>query len=144
MAAAMLIRFQDWETRLLDAMEATKDVLCQYGDHDCCKSAARLIHAMTGVDFSADFPPYAQRKKAFRIIARNGGFERMLESIATKYNLEEVPPTMARRGDPVMVQTERGMAAGIVDLTGKRIIIPAGRGWAFISVQHASRAWRLG
>lgn len=141
---ATLTRFQDWEARLMAEMEATAHVLCQYGEHDCCKSAARLIAAMTGVDISADFPVYTQRKKAFRIIARNGGFDRMLAAIAAKYKLEEVPPTMARRGDPVMLATERGMAAGIVDLTGKRIIIPAGRGWTFVPISHASRAWRLG
>lgn len=137
------VRYQDWDQRLFKAEKELANAEMQYGDFDCCLATVKLLESMTGVNYAAGIKGYKNRKGARSIIAQYGSLDQLVESIAAEHKLQEVPVNFAHRGDPVIVEHNLGRSLGLIDLTGRSIIVAQGRGFTRVPRHMAERAWRL-
>lgn len=137
------MRHEAWPEILADEIQAARGRPFQWGTHDCCAFAARVVHALTGVDFMGAFPAYDNAAGARRIITVCDG----LEAMVTQCLGEPVAPLCAQRGDVCLVALptpgEHGAhALGICD--GARVVLacpPAGIVQAPLKL--AVRAWKV-
>lgn len=103
---------------------------------------------MTGVDPAASLRGiYHDRKDAYALLFRVTGkksFDAAIRALAAEFNFRPVRPTMARRGDIVILKDDaRQKALGIVDLDGRFVIGSTVDGLVRLPLTRASRAWRV-
>lgn len=138
-------KFPDWEERFIKVLEELRTTEYEYGTHDCCISVANCVLAITGVDLASEFRGYNSEKEAGAFKKTHKGVLGIAKKIMKDYSCEEVPRLFAQRGDIVLIKSvEVGMVAGIVDLSGRRILTAAKIGWHTWPLEAAQRAWRLG
>lgn len=138
-------RLDNWPELFRAAKLARSHTHFGYGVHDCCQAAAYLLDTMTAYNFAALFPRYKCRKQAIRLLLKEGGLDRLVERLAREHMVPECAPLEARRGDPTLVTTNNlGPAVGVVDLCGRWVLVPAGRGWGYLPMDRIERAWRVG
>lgn len=130
-------RREDWPEILAVQIKAAEMRPFCWGSHDCCAFAARVVQAMTGVDFMADFPEYADEARAQALIAEYGG----VQGIAGLCLGAPIAPAFAQRGDVVLMPTEKGDALGIC--IDHRAVFASGRGLAFCPMAACRQAWRV-
>lgn len=133
-----LVRYVDWVSRLMDVLNEHAQDEFEYGIHDCCKFAAMVVEAMTGVNFSKDFS-YSGEDEATTLMEKHGG----VGGIATKL-LGKGGPRF-RRGDIVMADIGEGDALGIC--VGPKLAFAAKpQGIVYIdrSAIEVKKAWMVG
>ena len=142
----MIRRFEDWPARLGDALAAASRRRFEYGKHDCCLAAVDVVLAITGTDLAADFRGYKGAAAAAKVLRKHGGVAGIAEAIAKRHLIPEVHPGLAQRGDVVIVEAAGRPALGIVDPTGREVVVAhrRRRGWATRPVGCVERAWRIG
>jgi hypothetical protein len=140
-----LKRHENWPARLGAAIEAARVRGFEWGKNDCCLFAANAIQAMTGIDPAAGFRGYASARGAAARLKEYGGVAALAATQARRFGWPEVAPAAARRGDVVLVEDAAGEALGVVDLSGRWVLQPAGGGLAARPLMPAGlRAWRVG
>lgn len=139
-----LRRLRDWETRLEAEMRARSAMPFAWGRHDCAMCAAGAIRAMTGVDLAKPLHGYKTARGARFRLDRHGGLGGLAEAVAVRFVMAECAPRKARRGDVVLIETERGEALGIVWLNGREAMVADEAGIEALPVALATRAWRVG
>lgn len=132
------MRFEQWPELMAEAIEGARKRPFSWGSHDCCAFAARVVTAMTGRDFMADFGAYQSETEAAALLAANGG----VRGIAAACLGAPIPPLCAQRGDVVVIDTEAGEALAICD--GALVISAAPRGVTLFKLDRALAAWRVG
>ena len=146
---APLARLPGWDQALAAAREAGEGRAFRWGRFDCCLAACDLIRAMCGRDPAQGLRGYATRTEAEAIIAQAGGFEAMIAGLARRWGCEEIQPGFAARGDAVLLgshgemQLPGGLALGVVDLCGRKVLLPGRRGWHRAPIGAALRAWAI-
>jgi len=137
-------RHNDWPSRLLRAVEEHRCKPFSWGESDCCLFVCDCILAMTGHDPAAPFRGrYRTALGAYRALRRycGGG----LGEIAAACGYAEVSPSMAQRGDVVLVNAPEcqpgGKALGIC--LGVHIATQSAFGLIFEPRARALRAWRI-
>jgi hypothetical protein len=114
---------------------------------DCGLFTAGALEAMTGVDLGARFRgKYAGNISAEKAMRRfcGGDLERLAETIAKEYELKEVAPRMAQRGDAVLIgDGENGPALGVIDIRGNVAVTVSAAGLAYRDRESILRAWRV-
>lgn len=132
------MRYEDWPARL-NAFLADEQPF-EWGRRDCTLFAADAVLCITGIDPAK---PWRGRYKtaigAARIQKAHGG----LAELVAQAGLEEVRPTMAQRGDVVLIQSTDGPTLAVVNLSGN----VSGQGQSGVTVypiKEATRAWRVG
>jgi hypothetical protein len=138
---ALVIRLEDWPSRLHAAVEAARSTPFAWGSHDCILFAADCVAAMTGDDLAASFRGrYATREEAYAVLAKiGGGLEYAITQALGKPAANNW--RMAQRGDVVVVDAPTGTAAGIV--VGSRVAVPDMQGLAFLPLSAARCYWRI-
>lgn len=140
----MITRFPDWEHIFGEFLFSRKDQPFEYGTNDCCMFAFDSVLAMTGVDIGAEFRgKYDSDLSAARLIIKftdGGNLGDLIEKLAIQYELPEVKPLFARRGDIVLIPSEPRKALGIVSLDGWNIAAPFPRA---VQLNEIERAWRV-
>ena len=140
-------RKRDWVPRLEAAIKAAAARPFAWGRHDCCTFAAGCVVAMTdGPDPMEKYRGgYDDEKGATRILRRCGLAGRgdsVLDALGV-----EVAPGLAQRGAVVLVEGAGGAGLGVVDLTGRRVVLLEGEGhtgiWR-VPLSMVTRAWRVG
>lgn len=150
-----LRRKENWPRLLLEAIEEKKHARFQPGTHDCCISTCDLIERMTGADIAIEFRGYSDRKGMEETLAEHGGVDGIAESVTTEYGLAEIPPSMAQRGDLLMLDFSEykkdipnapdGAVFAIVDMDGIHAVACGYKGWTRVPIKAcAKRAWRIG
>ena len=143
----MTQRFQDWPTRLDRALKESSDEPWRWGFHDCAHFAAHMVEAICGCDLSEGLPNYKSARGGLGVIRRAGGFIKMIDTSARRFGIEQVPPAFASRGDPVLAQHPDddifGLELGIVDTSGRFIIVAQKIGWAIQPRSAARYAWKI-
>jgi hypothetical protein len=139
------MRFHDWEEKLSVFLGERADQSFEWGRNDCALFACDAALAMTGVDLAADFRGrYDSDLSAARVIiafTSGGDLEDLAVKVAQQFELEEVKPLFARRGDIVLVPSEDGRKAlAIVSTDGWHIVGPGPRKFELSDVE---RAWRI-
>jgi hypothetical protein len=143
-----LTRRDDWASRLMATVEAERSRPFVWGTADCCLFVADCILAMTGVDPAAAFRGFYHSAHGARRCLKNycgGGLEALAEQIAAEQRLPEILPTMAQRGDAVLLEAyERPpeyRALGIC--LGASIAAQGPQGLSLEPMSRALRAWRI-
>ena len=151
-----LRRRPDWVRRLTVAIEIRADRRFAWGRFDCCLAACDLVKAMTGEDPAKELRGYKDARGAMAGLASAVGrkvpkaqrLEAAVEAIARAYGAQEVPVAYAQRGDVVVVEGEtpagRSDVMAVVDLSGRFVVAPGGKGWRSVPLAEARRAWHVG
>jgi hypothetical protein len=126
-------RLKNWERRLDEAIQATGPFT--WGSADCCMFAARVVHAITGHSYAAQFR-YQDAFGAGRILRRYGG----VEGIATRFLGPAKEAGMASRGDVVLVRAPKAMLA---ICAGHVIAAQGNDGVLFLPLSAAVKAWSV-
>lgn len=142
-----MTRFDDWDIRLHHAFEDAKHKPFAWGVNDCMTHATSMIQAMTGVDVYADFRgKYKTDIGALKRI-RAAGHDSLIglvEELAEKNGLKEIPVAFAQRGDLVYYpQVDQG-AFAIVHHNGIHAVGVGESGLMRLKTLDAKRAWRIG
>ena len=139
-----MTRFEDWETRLAEALADMSAP--QWGKNDCAMRAFGAIAAITGVDIGEPWRgQYSTEFGALRQIVEFGctDMEGVAEKLAGQHGLEEVPVLTAQRGDLVLVDSDQGPALGIVGLDGWWVIVAGADAVVRVPLRACRRAWRI-
>lgn len=146
-----LRRKENWPQLLFEAIEEKKHARFQPGTHDCCISACDIVERMTGVDVATEFRDYDDKESMEATLEKHGGVEAIAESVTIEYGLYEIPPSMAQRGDLLMLDFKGvpnapdGVVMANVDLDGSHAIACGYKGWTRVPIKAcAKRAWRVG
>ncbi len=127
-----------WESRLVDAIEAARHKPFEWGQHDCCLFAADVVAAITGTDYATDLRgTYDTRQEARAILKGYGGVEAYVEQY-----FEPTPLTMVKRGDLVLYcQAEAIESLGIC--LGKDSAFVTLAGLTFVPTRLSQKAWSI-
>lgn len=136
----------DWIRRLEDLVYESQDKPFEWATHNCCTFSGQCFEAVTGVN---PLPKTIAKTKAgaLGILKKfgGGGIDEAMDRVAAENSLEEVPPLMAQRGDPCIVDIEGVRVMSTMGLNGKDVIVlnVDGSGLAKFDAKSISRAWRI-
>lgn len=139
-----LRRLPDWRPRLGRIIDSAREVPFQWGVFDCALHVCNCIRAITGVDPAANFRgKYSDTAGAAAIYGSS--FEDFIAVQAQLLSLQEIPVTLARRGDVVFVDnaTPQG-CVGVVSLDGRYVSCAGEKGIVMVTIDRWRRAWRVG
>lgn len=103
----MVERLVDWPARLNAFLAERRTWSFVYGLNDCCMFAADAVQAITSVDPARALRGrYKSKRGAGGHIARAGGFDALVATVASRAGYSSVPVHFAQRGD---------VAVGILD-----------------------------
>lgn len=139
-----LIRYSDWQTRLHRYLMSAATRPFAWGVFDCVHHSADAILAMTGTDILTDIRHrYDSLLTSKKLLQDFGGdVWSATEMIANKYQMPEVKPLFAQRGDLVVIDQHGESLSGIVDLSGK-ISAVTSTGCLVLNLRAAARAWSV-
>ena len=144
----MIHRREDWPERLREYIFAASGRRFSWAGLNCCTFAAGAVKAMTDVDPAAAFKAKPKSKKAAYVAVKKyagGDVLELARKIAEAYDMAEILPTQAQRGDVVYLESEEGGALGVVDLSGARaLFIHPTEGAGAIPLNDCKHAWRVG
>lgn len=146
-AEVRLIRRPDWETRLVSFIESRQSSAFRWGEHDCCLFACDAIEAMTGLDPAEWFRGrYSDRHGATRCLQEfcGGDLEDAMASIAASLSAPEIVPSLARRGDALLVRQKSGLASFGICMGDTAAVARIPSGVALLPLEGVVRAWRVG
>lgn len=133
------MRYQDWPERLNQIIIDSRDKSFMWGSHDCCLFAANVILELIGKDFANDLrSTYSTVLEAARILKERNG----VRGIATSALGNEISPSLAQRGDIVLIHTEEHGDTLTVCI-GEYCIAPGADKLQYIPMNDAITAWRV-
>lgn len=142
-----MTRFPNWQSRLDVFLVENAARKFRYGSFDCCLFVCDAIEAMTGIDPAASFRGlYSSRKEAMAILKERYGNPSVWDvarGVTGEMKLEECLPTLARRGDLVLIPRKTDYSLGIVDLTGRIAVLHRSEGIVRMSIEAAQIAWHV-
>jgi len=143
-----LIRFPDWESRLVQFFSDKMHIPFQIGVNDCALFACDAVLAITGVDLALSVRGlYSTQEEGHVLINEavgDSGPVAFYSMVAEEHGIREVPILFARRGDCVMITLESGMALGIVGMDGVWACFAGPDGLERVLTRECSKAWRIG
>lgn len=130
------MRREDWVARLWAEIGAAETRPFSWGQHDCCKFAARCVEAVTGeaVDL-----PYDDKTSALRYLTEQGG---IVAGTTARYG-EPVSWWHARRGDLCLVATPDGIGSLGVCMGPTIACVREDCGVAYLPLDAATHCWRI-
>lgn len=138
----MLKRYPDWPERLARQIDSCMKQPFVWGENDCCLFAMNCVMAITGEDLATPYRGYKSQGQAIRMLKRNGGIVGIAEAVACQYDIPEIAPVMAGRGDVCLFDVGHGDTLGIC--AGSSIFAPGPAGLVGTPALQALRAWRIG
>jgi hypothetical protein len=126
------MRFNDWEARLVEAVQSKDNEPFSFGSFDCCAAAAYVVKEVHGIDLMKGLRGYRSAAGAARTIKKNGGtlYEVVCRQ-CEKVGWLEKPRAFAMRGDLVVADIQSGdginEACGVV--VGCTAVFPSDIGW---------------
>lgn len=135
-----MTRVRDWPLRLEEVLERYQDGVFAWGERDCFTLPMDVAAALTGVDPWASERTYTTEIGAARKLKRLG-FSDVADAFAAK--LEEIPVTLAQRGDIGTVSDASGAACGVVVLGTLVAGMSPSAGLTFLPRARLSRAFRV-
>ncbi len=102
---------------------------------------------MSDVDVAVELRgSYGNRREAFKAIQRLCGcpaMDAIADYLAAQFDVPEISPAFAQRGDAVQLGRGRSSRLGIVALHGTELLTPYSKGLLRLSLSRATRAWRI-
>jgi len=144
-----LTRLEDWPERLHALVEQRLQAPFRWGSNDCVMFAADAVQALTGVDLAGRLRgQYADEQSARQIgLAYAGAGEdesvaQWLSDIATLNLGDQVLPSLARRGDVVLIEHDAGQSLAVC--LSAHAAAPGRHGLMMLPPEHWLTAWRVG
>lgn len=138
-------KIEGWEQRFRETFLSKYTLPFKYGSHDCCLSVCDCILAITEIDVAKEFRGYKSKKKALNYLRKYKDVKGMAEYITEKFNMIEIPPPFAGRGDVVLVQDEEeGFCLGVIEPNGLKVATAADPGWKLWPREAIIKAWKIG
>jgi len=144
-----LQRLEDWPERLHALVEQRLQVPFRWGSNDCVMFAADAVQALTGVDLAGrlrgqydDEPSARKIGLAYAGADEEGSIAQCLSDIATLNLGDLVLPSLARRGDVVLIEHDAGQSLAVC--LGPHAAAPGRRGLMMLPPEHWLTAWRVG
>ena len=144
-----LLKKEHWQTQAFnDHLLAHELTPFEWGQNDCCLSAANAILATTGVDIADDFRgKYSTEAGAFMLIKAVTDGETVSDAVAhcaAKHGLiEHEYPLMAKRGDLVVIANGDNLICGIVHLNGRHVVSVTEKGLVRLPISKVVRSWAV-
>lgn len=135
--AAARTRVHDWPQRLADRVEQMRYEPFRWGTHDCCTFAAGWVCEATGYHALTAYAPWRDAQGATRTVLAAGG----LPAIVTRHLGEPIAPSLAARGDIVLVQLDGRDSLAVV--LGSVAAAPGLEGLAFLPLVTWRQGWRV-
>ena len=136
------MRFEDWPARLLAVIDGAAARPFEWGAWDCGAFVGACIEAQTGANPVAQLAGrYTTETGMKRILTRD--YDGSLRGFWSAQLGAPILPTMAGRGDIVVVEVEGVQASGVVDLSGERVACLGLDGLEFVPIALAVAAWKV-
>lgn len=136
-----MIRRNDWQERLAEAVKHTQIVPFSYGVHDCCMWAAYCIDQMCDTDYVNQVVErlnYHSEAEANAVIANAGG----LDNIVSEFLGEPIPGAFAAPGDVVLARN--GDEKPIITvMVGHHLVGPGPDTVHHLPFSAAMKCWRV-
>lgn len=140
-------RAPNWQSALSRYIVSRAHAPFRYGVMDCGLFVADALAAMTGDDVAQELRGrYTTRREAFAHIERICGaptMQAVAEYLAARNGLNEVPVTMAQRGDPLILRHGARSSLAIADLAPGYLLTPYRDGLLRLRIDLATRAYHL-
>lgn len=130
------MRREDWLARLWAEIEAASGRPFSWGDHDCCKFAARCVEAVTGEPVDL---PYDDKTSAFRYLTEQGSIS---AAVTARYG-EPVKWWQVHRGDLCLVDTPDGIGSLGVCMGATIACVHEEFGVVYVPIDQAAACWRI-
>lgn len=91
-----IARTAGWEARLTQYLERAHGFSFQWGEMDCAHFALGALRALAGIQCALDI------RNAVNSMRRSGNMTQAAYVFARENGLEQIPPLLATRGDPVL------------------------------------------
>jgi len=136
----MLIRRPDWPQRLNRVIEHHRAAQFRWGEYDCGTLFSDVVYAMTDWDPMEPMGRWYSEATAMRALLGTG--HRTMQAYVAGI-LDEVPPSMARRGDV-------GFTSGCGPLSCPAIVVGAEavsrdtKDWMIVPASQLMTAYRIG
>lgn len=130
-------RRDTWDLDLMVFIKSREKTPFQWGVHDCVLFACDCAHAMTGIDLAEKYRGYSTEEGAAEIIGKAGS----LRELVTLNIGSEISPTLARRGDFVLI--EQGGNPALSVCIGQCVIAAGKNGLVVRPMKEAISAWRI-
>lgn len=132
-----MVRHENWPLLLSNYIVETKNNEFIWGQHDCLQFVAKAVERLTGVDFYTKYCTYDTEDGCNELLEREGGVEAIINKCLGEGSRNTLK---AGRGDVVTVKLPHVMA-GIVDDTGKYILVVTQEGVKKLPVRLAWKIW---
>jgi hypothetical protein len=134
-------------SRLSVVIEKAQTKTPDWKEWNCGLFLADCLEAVAGVQIRHRFKiPHNTEKSARAAMKRfsGGGVYETGKKLAVELGVRECTPAQAGRGDPVIVSVDGSEAFGMVDLTGRRVmVVSQTKGLSFRPVEEIVHAWRI-
>jgi len=138
----MIRRIPNWTHALEATYKATKGKTFAWGSHDCTRSVADVIEAITGVDLMGELRGrYHDKKSGVQLIKELGGFDDAVSNVLDPH-FERCHPKKAAPGDVFYMNHEGCKTLGFIWFDGKPFVAFEG-GWEPILKSSIVTAWRI-
>jgi hypothetical protein len=142
-----MTRYPDWAARLDAFLRENAKRKFRYGKWDCGLFSAGAIQAMTGTDPAADFRgSYVSAQEVKSVIwkfCHSHSVAVLASAVAARFDMPEVKPAYARRGDLVLIQRPRDFSLGIVSLDGRSVTVVGSKGLVCVPLGLGKRGWKI-
>jgi hypothetical protein len=133
------MRFEDWQSRLVEYLSGVSRAEFAYGTHDCALFCAGAVEAMTGVDLAVNWRgQYKTMAQGLRVLNADGYRDHV--DLAARH-FEEIPIFAATLGDLAVMPTAEGLALGVVQ--GEGVYVLSQDRLGVMSIDQALRAYRV-
>lgn len=140
-------RRSDWPEILSREIKEADRRVFEFGQHDCCISAARIIKAYTGVDLMKGLRGYKSHAAAMKTLQTKGrgSLTKTMDAVMAAHGCAKVKAAFCRRGDAVIavLDTDYGRERVIGICIGAQAAFAA-EGLLRISMANVIRGWRIG
>jgi hypothetical protein len=137
-------RVLDWDQRLIAAIAAAERRRFRWGRFDCCMFAVDVVTLIRGRDPAPFFRGRYDTKRGAMLALRDfagGGLLETAQRISREEEIEEIPITLAQRGDVAFLVSHVGDALAIV--LGDHVAIPGRVGIQRVPLSQCSRIWAV-
>ena len=131
------MRIEGWENRLEELVQSKRNKPFDWADNNCMGFVAQAQKTITGkTDFPEVLDNLKSKNNALKLVLKNGSLTDWVNK-----HLEQIPITMARRGDIVDIETCEGPAMGLC--IGPKAVFLGQNGLEYIPLTFLIRAWRV-
>jgi hypothetical protein len=111
-------------------------------DNNCAFFACDWLAILTGKDPAADYRAKVDSALSAARALGETTVEQIAEQVCAENEWAEVPPSLARRGDIMLMDAQNGPALGVCE--GGRAVFASPDGVALVKTSACRRAWRVG